>query len=661
MRHCSMIGLCYKFNKARSGGFPSPQQFAMWSSKLLSFVLTSLLASPALAATITQSTQLTTQTFDYIIVGAGTGGLVVANRLSEDPRVSVLVIEAGVSDDSILGFEAPFLGPTMTPNTIYDWNYTVTPQPGMGGRVFTYPRGRILGGSSTTNFMFHQYGSSEDWNRYAAFTGDLGWAWSNMRQYVQKHETFVPPPGPDSLNKYLPSNHGFHGTTFLSVLSENQTDIDSRVLATLDALHDEFPFNRDMGGGDHSLLGVGYAVTSGANGVRSSSSTSYLAQANGRPNLTVLINSVVTKLIQTPSTKGLKAFRKVQVASSPGTAPSPGGNPVISVTARKEVILSAGFIGTTQILQLSGIGDSNDLSALGIPTIINNPSVGRNLSDHTQLANVFSVRGTESYDSILRNETAIGAEVQEYLTNKTGLLAGAISNNLGFLRLPRNASIFDTVQDPTPGPNSPHWEIIIGNVYFNPDFPTPPSGSYLSIVTSLISPTSRKSSQSRFYEAYSHSTLIKHILIIRTGGTVKLASNNPFDKPLIDPQFLMTDFDIFTMREAVKAVLRFFGYAAWSDYIIGPFGDLFAAAKDDASIDAYVRGVCTSILHGVGTASMAPVNAKFGVVDPNLKVKGVDGLRVVDASVLPLVPSAHTQGPVYLVAERASDLIKSGH
>lgn len=140
------------------------------------------------------------------------------------------------------------------------------------------------------------------------------------------------------------------------------------------------------------------------------------------------------------------------------------------------------------------------------------------------------------------------------------------------------------------------------------------------------------------------------------------------------------------MREAVKAVLRFFGYSAWTDYIIGPFGDLFAAAKDNASIDTYVRGVCTSILHGVGTASMAPVNAHFGVVDPNLKVKGVDGLRVVDASVLvscspsncsicskrcgcmlmcyviqPLVPSAHTQGPVYLVAERASDLIKSGN
>lgn len=138
------------------------------------------------------------------------------------------------------------------------------------------------------------------------------------------------------------------------------------------------------------------------------------------------------------------------------------GNPVISVTARKEVILSAGFIGTTQILQLSGIGDQQDLAALGIPTIINNPSVGRNLSDHTQLANVFSVRGTESYDTILRNNTAIGLEVQQYLANHTGLLAGAISNNLGFLRLPSNSSIFETVRDPTPGPNSPHWEIIIG-------------------------------------------------------------------------------------------------------------------------------------------------------------------------------------------------------
>ncbi|KAF8956200.1 hypothetical protein BDZ97DRAFT_1958944 [Flammula alnicola] len=310
------------------------------------------------------------------------------------------------------------------------------------------------------------------------------------------------------------------------------------------------------------------------------------------------------------------------------------GNLVNVVTARKEVILSAGTVGTTQILQLSGIGDKNDLSALNITTTINNPSVGQNLSDHTQLSNIFSVQGTESFDSVMRNNTALGEALNQYLTSKTGIFAGNIANNLGFLRLPSNSSIFQTVADPSAGPNSAHWEIIFGNVWFNPDVPTPATGSFLTVVASLLTPTSR--------------------------GTIKLQSNNPFDKPLIDPRYLTTDFDIFTMREAVRAILRFVAAPAWSDYIIGPFGDLFAAATDDASIDAYIRGLCASILHAVGTASMTPPNAKTGVVNPDLKVKGADGLRVVDASVFPLVPSAHTQGPVYLLAERASDLIKAG-
>ncbi|KAF8162233.1 hypothetical protein BJ912DRAFT_299099 [Pholiota molesta] len=143
----------------------------------------------------------------------------------------------------------------MAPDAIYDSNYTVTPNAGMGDRTYHYPRGRIPGGWSTTNCIFYQYGTSEDWNRYVVFTGDSGWAWANMRQYVQKHETcFVPPTGPNSLNRYLPANHGFRGITFLSVLGENQTNIDSRVLATINALSAEFPFSHVTGGGDRALL-----------------------------------------------------------------------------------------------------------------------------------------------------------------------------------------------------------------------------------------------------------------------------------------------------------------------------------------------------------------------------------------------------------------------
>lgn len=313
-------------------------------------------------------------------------------------------------------------------------------------------------------------------------------------------------------------------------LPGNNQSVDSRVLAATRQRGAEFSFNEDMSGGGHSLLGIGFLQSSAGGGVRSSSSATYLAKANERPNLTVLINSVVMKIVQTGHThSGHKSFRSVEFAASPGTALSSTGKDIWNcsdiqiltefeenktgiVTARREVILAAGAVNTPQILQLSGIGNSRDLHKLKINTVIDNLSVGANLSDHTLLPNIFTVapqQESATFDSVLRDPKQLNARIVEWQTNKTGILVNNIANNLGFLRVPSHDPIFRTTRDPAPGPKSPHWEMIVSvripgttirgcgltlmqNFFLSPGVPVPPSGGFMTIVNVLLSPTSRK-------------------------------------------------------------------------------------------------------------------------------------------------------------------------
>ncbi|KAJ3505131.1 hypothetical protein NLJ89_g7572 [Agrocybe chaxingu] len=595
----------------------------MRPSTLLPFVLCAL-ASPSFAAIYTKPWQLPRITYDYIIIGAGNAGNVLAHALSANSNTQVLVLEAGVSDENVLPAIAPFLGPTLTPNTPYDWNYTVAAQEGLDNRVFPYPRGRILGGCTTANYMVHHYGSSEDYDKLAAITGDNSLKWSNMKQYIQLHEKIVPPTdGHDTTGQYDPSLHSTSGQVSVSLPGNSQT-IDAKVIATTEEFSEEFPFNQDIT--DGNVLGISWVQASIGNGVRSSSSTSYLRSANSRPNLHVLINATVQKVLQTGFKNGKPLFGGVLFQSSrhqffPGF-----------VLATKEVILSAGSINTPQILLLSGIGPRAELSALRIPTIINNPSVGKNLSDHVLLPTIFNVNGQESLDNILRGGAPLDAALNQWTTSKTGVIANTVTNNLGFLRIPNNATIFSTVGDPATGPTASHFELIFCNFWLNPGVAMPATGSFLTIIAALISPSSR--------------------------GFVKLASDDPWDKPIIDPKMVTTAFDKFALREAVRSAKRFVTASAWDDYVIGPYGT--TAGETDAELDTHVRQFSTTVFHPVGTASMSAPNSGWGVVDPNFKVKGAEGLRVVDASVWPHLPNAHTQGPTYLIAQRAAAVIKAG-
>ncbi|PPR03999.1 hypothetical protein CVT24_010492 [Panaeolus cyanescens] len=598
----------------------------MHKSTFVSFVLAALYVAPSLAATYTQPYQLPRISYDYVIVGAGNAGNVIASKLSEDPNIQVLVLEAGGSDENVLPAIVPFLGPTLTPNTPYDWNYTVAAQEGLDNRSFAYPRGKILGGCSTANYMVHHYGSSDDWDKLASVTGDSGWSWDSVRQYRFQHEKMVPPAdGHDTTGQWDPSLHGTNGPVSISLPGHSQT-IDAKVIATTQELSDEFPFLPDTGGGD--ILGVGWTQNSIGNGQRSSSSTAYLRPASSRPNLHILLNAHVMKLLPTGINfrDGKPIFGGVMFANPSNRIVLP-----FIVLASKEVILSAGAINTPQILMLSGIGPRSELNQHRILTLVDNPSVGRNLSDHVLLPNNFLAQGSESLDTLFRDGNAFQSALDQWTQHKTGPLANGVTNHLGFLRLPNNATIFQTEADPAAGPKASHWELIVSNFWLNPSAGIPATGNFMTIIAALISPTSR--------------------------GFVKLASSDPFAKPIIDPKLVTTPFDKFAMREAVRAVKRFVGASAWDDYIIGPYGSL--AADDDAGIDAHVRQWSSTVFHPVGTAAMSPANAQWGVVDPNLKLKGAHGVRIADASVLPYVPNAHTQGPVYLVAHRAAALIKA--
>ncbi|KAH9056750.1 hypothetical protein EDB87DRAFT_1191724 [Lactarius vividus] len=401
---------------------------------------------------------------------------------------------------------------------------------------------------------------------------------------------------------------------------QDTTSLDSRIFNTTKQLA-EFPFNEDMNSGNP--LGIGWTQLSIGGGQRSSASVSYLTPVLSRSNLDILINTQVTKVVQTGARGGLPIFRGVQFAQSVS-------GPIFSRNATKEVILAAGAVNTPQLLMLSGIGDSARLSQFNIRAIVNLPDVGKNLQDHVLLLNTFSVNSNFTNDDIGRNTTLFQNYLAQWERTHTGPFAGSVSDSIGWLRLPKNSSIFKTVDDPSSGPQAPHYEFMFINQFFSVAESSPTTGHFMTIGSNLITPTSR--------------------------GSITLASANPFDAPDIDLALLNSDFDIFTMREAVKAVLRFAAAPVWRDDVIGPFGTL-DKAKTDAEIEAYVRSHSSTVFHPSSTAFMSRNGSAHGVVNPDLSVKKTVGLRIVDASVLPYVPAAHPQAVLYTIAERAAKLI----
>ncbi|KAJ7091778.1 hypothetical protein C8R44DRAFT_835759 [Mycena epipterygia] len=481
--------------------------------------------------------------------------------------------------------------------------YTTVPQPGLNDRNIGIPRGTPLDG------MVYARGSAGDYNRYAAVTGDPGWSWDCLPPYFFKNEKWTEPA--DHHNTRGQFNPFVHSTIGINAVS----------LPASKELSDGWSFNLNFNSGNP--LGLGWWQSTIGGGKRSSSTTSYPApEFINRENLHVLLHAQVSKLVNSRNVDGKLVFGGVQFSQ---------GGQLFTAKAAKEIILSAGSVGTPGILLHSGIGDKAALTALGINTLLDLPSVARNASDQVAIGAGWFVNSTQTLDSVTQNATRFNEAFAEWNRTHTGPFVMLGLTHIAWLRLDPQTLTANNFTDPSTGSDSPHIEVVFG-VSASGHLT---SGNGISTGIVALNPVSR--------------------------GSVTINSSNPFDSPIIDVGFLQNDVDLFTLRQAVHKVLAFFKASAWRDYLIAPTFDWENLSDDE--IDEQIRNTASSGAHLVGTAAMSAKNARYGVVDSDLLVKGAKGFRIIDASVLPFIPSAHitsrhSRPASYTIAERGADRVK---
>ncbi|KAL1699183.1 hypothetical protein EV121DRAFT_265407 [Schizophyllum commune] len=577
--------------------------------------ISSTLAGLSAAVILQDSSQLK-DSYDFIIVGAGPGGATTANRLTESSDVKVLLLEAGGANDGELAIDVPQLCVTLTPNTAWDWNFTTVPQEGLNGRTPPFPRGIGLGGTSAVNCLVYTRGTKSDIDTWATLSGDDSWGWDGLLPYFKKSEKFnLPVDGHNVTGQFTPEVHGFDGVIGVSVPGAARA-IDDRVIAVTEELPEQFPYQEDMNSGEH--LGIGWTQALIDSGVRSSSKAYLAPNYLSRDNLDVLLYARVSRVVGTE--EDALTLRSVEFQDGPD-------GELKNLTAGKEVILSAGSVHTPVILMHSGIGDAEVLEPLQIPVLVDNPSVGQNLTDHVGCSITYEVNSTKTLDNIWRDDSLMDSLLDEWTTNKTGILVDTSENHIAWLRIPDDNAIWANASDPASGPTTAHIEFLFQNGVY----PTKDSGNYFNLPVGAVSPASR--------------------------GFITINSSDPFAAPLIDPRLLSEPIDLLMVREGIKVGQQFVQARAWEGYFVKALQDL----ETDEEIEEYVRENTVSFFHPVATAAMSPADADWGVVTPDLLVKGVKGLRIVDASVVPRLPAAHTSAAVYGVAEKAADIIKAAY
>jgi choline dehydrogenase len=510
--------------------------------------------------------------YDYVIVGAGSAGCVLAARLTEDPDVSVLLLEAGPPDVN-QNIHVP-LGYLKLSGTELDWNYVSAPEPHCDGRRIPLPRGRVLGGSSSTNAMVYIRGNRLDYDGWEI----SGWSWADLLPYFLKAE---------DNERGASAWHGAGGP--LPVSEQRSGNAISRAWVEA-AVQAGIPRNEDFNGAAQDGAGM-YQVTQ-RGGLRASAAAAYLHPAASRPNLHVLTHMLVHRVLF----EGTRAV---------GVEASQLGH-VQELRAQREVILCAGAYNSPQLLMLSGVGPAEHLLLRELEVVLDQPAVGENLTDH---AATYAVWGTDEPASLLLAREP--AALEQFMATQTGPLASNLAESGAFVRVEADA----------PAPDVQFHAIP---VQILDEGTTDPEGHGMLVTPCLLTPEAR--------------------------GSVRLASNDPTARPIVRNAFYDSARDMERMVAALRLTLEIAAQPAVAKYCAS--GMVVPAGSSDEALRAHARRTTFAIYHPVGTCAMG------SVVDEQLRVDGLEALRVVDASVMPYVPRGNTNAPTIAIAERAADLIK---